>query len=135
MERTEYRRAAYRRPEQRSRRRRGGAGRVVGRILCVLLVTLLLLCAFLYGVMFLLCKGPSETARNIFVLSVRESSAMGFLADLFFSPEEIAAIEAGEEEVIEMDSSLIEIADRSDTEGPTADEWGYTDEDGDVILR
>ena len=68
------------------------AGTVIRRILCVLLVTVLLVCAFLYGVMFLLCKGPSETARNLFVLSVRESSALGFLANLYLSDAQIAEI-------------------------------------------
>ncbi len=136
MERTEYRRSEYIRPERRRpRRRRRGAGTVIGRILCVLLVTVLLLAAFLYGVMFILCKGPSETARDLFVLSVRETSAIGFLANLYFSDEEIAQIEAAQEEgPIEMDASLIEIASRDSEDASGADEWGYTDEDGDGLI-
>ena len=135
MERTQYRRAEYTRPRTRRRRRRGGVGTVVGRILCVLLVTVLLLCAFLYGVMFLLCKGPSETARNLFVLSVRESSALGFLANLYLSDAEIAEIEGARDEgPIEMDASLIEITERTTSDGSVADAWGYVDEDGDGLI-
>ena len=85
-------------------------GRVILRILCVLLVTVLLLCAFLYGVIFMLCRGPSETARNLFVRSVRETSAIGFLANLCLSDEEIEAIEASQIEVVpETDVSLIDM--------------------------
>ena len=112
------------------------AGRVILRIFIVLLVTLLLLCAFLYGVIYIVCRGPSVTARNQFVLSVRETSAIGFLADLVLSKEEIAAIEMQPEEVtVETDVSLIQIASPSenDTES-AADAWGYTDEDGDGLM-
>ena len=63
------------------------------RILCVLLTTLVLLVILLYFVMYLLCRGPSPTARDLFVRSVRETSAIGFLANLYLSDEEIAEIE------------------------------------------
>ena len=118
------------------RRPRLSAGRVLLRIFCVLLVTLLLLCAFLYGVIFIVCRGPSETARKQFVLSVRETSAIGFLANLVLSNEEIAAIETQPEEVtVETDVSLIQIADpTAKTDGPVVDEWGYADEDGDGLI-
>ena len=113
------------------------AGRVILRILSVLLVTLLLLCAFLYGVIFMLCRGPSETARNLFVRSVRETSAIGFLANLCLSNEEIAEIEASQLDTVpEIDVSLIEMTapeDRS-ADGDGADAWGYVDDDGDGII-
>lgn len=60
------------------------AGTVVKRCLLMLLVTILLLIFALYGVMFVLAKGPSPHARDLFVMSVRETSAVGFLANLFF---------------------------------------------------
>lgn len=111
-------------------------GRVLLRILCVLLVTALLLCVFLYGVIFVVCRGPSETARRQFVLSVKETSAIGFLADLVLSREEIAAIQTQPEEIaVETDVSLIRIAAPAENEdGPVADEWGYVDEDGDGLI-
>ena len=48
----------------------------VGKIFAILLETVLLLAVALYGVMFVLAKGPSPTARDLFVMSVRETSAM-----------------------------------------------------------
>lgn len=122
--------------KRRDRGGRLGAGRIVLRVLCVLLVTVLLVGAFLYGVMFVVCKGPSETARNLFVMSVRETSAIGFLAKLYFSDEEIAAIEARRLNAsVEMDPSLIVIASREETgEGQETDAWGYADEDGDGLI-
>jgi len=65
--------------------------KVVGKVMLVLVETVLVLAIALYGVLFILAKGPSHTARDIFVMSVRETSAMGFLANMFFTPEEIAA--------------------------------------------
>ena len=115
--------------------------KILGRFLLFLLETVLLLAIVLYGVMYVLAKGPSPTARDIFVMSVRETSAVGFLADLFFTPEEIAAIEAKnekEEEFIETDTSLIVIptepTGEQEATSPVTDEWGLLDEDGDGII-
>ena len=111
--------------------------KVAGKVAIVLLETVLLLVFALYGVMAVLAKGPSPTARDLFVLSVRETSAVGFLANLFFTDEEIAAIERVEEEAFEdTDTSLIVIPTTppDDGSGPKPDEWGLIDEDGDGII-
>ncbi|MBO5952976.1 MAG: phosphodiester glycosidase family protein [Oscillospiraceae bacterium] len=113
---------------------------VAGKTLLVLLETVLLLAVALYGVMYVLAKGPSPTARDLFVHSVRETSAVGFLANLFFTEDEIRQITAAGSvpEYEEMDTSLIEIPKPGDSEnpsgGPTADAWGLIDEDGDGII-
>ena len=121
-------------------------GRFFARWLIFLLLTAILLAVTLYGALYIVCKGPSESARDLFVMSVRETSAIGFLADLFLTEDEIAAIEnkSGVEEYIETDTSLITITkpeDSTDTQegenaqaGPVADEWGLVDEDGDGII-
>lgn len=113
--------------------------RFAGRFVLILLETVLLLAIALYGVMYILAKGPSPTARDLFVRSVRETSAIGFLADIYFTEEEIAAIENAEqvEEYKETDTSLITITkpeDKPETDGPVPDEWGLIDEDGDGII-
>ena len=110
--------------------------RLTGKIACILLETLLLICIALYGVMYVLAKGPSPTARNLFVLSVRETSAVGFLANLFFTEEEIAQIEAsgGVPEYDDTDTSLIVIPDPTVDDQPETDAWGLVDEDGDGII-
>lgn len=111
---------------------------IVGKVLIVLVETVLLLIFALYGAMAVLAKGPSPTARDLFVLSVRETSAAGFLANLFFTEEEIAAITQEEEEVYDdTDTSLIVIPTDpglDDDQGPKPDEWGLIDEDGDGLI-
>ena len=115
--------------------------RFLGRTLFLLVETVLLLTLILYGVLYVLAKGPSPALRDIFVQSVRETSAMGFLADLYFTEDEIAAIEAKKEpEFEDTDTSLIQIptVPAEDTLqedlGPQPDAWGLIDEDGDGII-
>ncbi len=110
------------------------------KFFALLIETVLLIALALYSVMFVLCKGPSESARDLFVMSVRETSAIGFLADMFFTEEEIAAIEAKNDDVYipPTDTSLVNIAVK-DPEmvvetGTSADQWGLVDEDGDGII-
>lgn len=111
----------------------------IGKLVVLLLETVLLLVIALYGVMYVLAKGPSPTARDLFVMSVRETSAIGFLADIYLTEDEIAEIEAGREveEYAQTDTSLITIAKPEENDvktGPVADEWGLIDEDGDGII-
>lgn len=63
-----------------------------GRFFATLGITAVLLVAFLYSVMFMLVHGPSPKAADLFVMSVRETSAIGFLANLFYSEDEIGEI-------------------------------------------
>lgn len=56
--------------------------------------TLGILCLFVYAGVNIICKGPSPTARDLFVNSVMETSAAKFLAYLCYSEEEIAEIRA-----------------------------------------
>ncbi len=110
------------------------AGFYLLRGLCVLLLTLAVAVGALYGLIRIMVDGPSETARELFVMSVRETSAIGFLADMFLTPEEIAQIEAGREiiEYPKTDTSLVTI--EAAEPGTKADEWGLADEDGDGIV-
>lgn len=113
----------------------------LGRFVLLLMETVLLVVMLLYGVMYVLAKGPSPTARDMFVMSVRETSAIGFLANIYFTDEEIAQIEANKNtgEYVETDTSLINISteptqSEEDGQGPKADAWGFVDEDGDGII-
>lgn len=118
---------------------------ILGRVLLFVLETALLLVIALYGLMFVLAKGPSTTARDLFVMSVRETSAMGWVANIYFSDEEIAEIENQKdvEDFIETDTSLIQIPKETEPQdgatptedaGPQPDAWGLIDEDGDGII-
>ena len=115
--------------------------RTLGRILLLLLETVLLICLALYGIMYVLAKGPSETARDLFVTSVRETSAIKFLADIYFTPEEIAEIETVKEvmEFAPTDTSMININTNPSSEenkGGWTDVHGvfHADEDEDGII-
>ena len=118
----------------------GRAAVALLKILAVAAETVLLIAAVLYAVMFLLTKGPSKSARDLFVMSVRETSAIGFLADWFLTEEEIEQIEASKNEEVyyaPTDTSLITISTdpKGETEsGPQTDAWGLSDEDGDGII-
>ena len=85
------------------------------KILCSVLTLLVLLLIAALGVMGILAKGPSPTAGRLFVLSVKETSAAGFLADIFLSEEEIAEILGGGGEVQEeeLDLSLISLPEKT----------------------
>lgn len=84
---------------------------VLGRIGIVLLTTLAIIFVWLYGVMAILCKGPSKTAKKQFVLSVQETSAIGFLANWFCSQEEIEAIKASNQVKDTQEISNTELVD------------------------
>lgn len=114
--------------------------RFLGCTAALLAETVVLLLTLAYGAMYVVCKGPSPTARNLFVMTVRETSAVGWLANLFFSEEEIAQLQSPPdvEEFQETDTSLINIVqpeESPDTSGaPQPDAWGLVDEDGDGII-
>ena len=106
------------------------------RLLAVLLGTALLLAAFLYGVMYLLCRGPSPTAKELFVLSTNETSAIGFLPRLYLSEAEIDEIlnrRAGQE-TEDTDVSLISVPQQEPENKLLPDAWGFVDEDGDGLI-
>ncbi len=131
--------------KKKSRRKARRFFGFLGKLLLFLVETALLLVIALYGVMFVLAKGPSPTARDLFVMSVRETSAVGWLANIYFTDEEIAKIEnrVEVEDYIETDTSLIQIPKETvdpegenspKDQGPKPDAWGLIDEDGDGII-
>ncbi len=98
-------------------------GKVAGRVLAFIFVTLLLVVVSLYGVMWVLMKGPSPSAQKLFTLSVRETSAVGFLANLYLTDDEIAAIvneNSAEASSETTNTSLITISE----EGQSSDNGG-----------
>lgn len=71
-------------------KKRLSIGKIIGRVLIVILTTLILVVIALYLLMLVIAKGPSKSAKKLFVCSVKETSAVGFLADWYYSDEEIA---------------------------------------------
>lgn len=113
-------------------------GRILAKILLILAETVLLLAIILYAAMYVMAKGPSPTIRKIFVTSVRETSAIGFLANLYLTEDEIAEIEAVKEteEYDPTDLSLFTEPETAggESDGPQEDAWGLVDDDGDGII-
>ncbi len=92
-------------------KKRGGPRRVksffayLGTLLAALLI-------FLTGVVFIFARGPSQSARDIFVVSVMQTSAAKFTARMFLPAEEVERILA-ENTVVDTgevsDGSLIHV--------------------------
>lgn len=108
---------------------------VIGKIALLILETLLLVVIGLYCIMFMICKGPSPSAKKLFVHSVKETSALKFLPEIYLPKEEVDAImnEGTEAEIEAMDTSLVNISEEPQNSSD-ADDWGYVDDDGDGII-
>lgn len=103
-----------------------------------LLVTVLMVVIGVLGVIFVLEKGPSPTAKKLFVLSVRETSAIGFLANLYLTDEEVAALTVSEDIIIPVDNtdpSLIDIPTPTPSNGPDEGNDDPEEDGGIEILR
>ncbi len=88
-------------------------GRIIGRTCFMIVWTLLLIVLILVGVIWVMEKGPSPTATNLFARSVRETSAIKWIADIFLSDEEVAALNSTDEKAAETEAvnvSLIHVA-------------------------
>ncbi|CVI72768.1 hypothetical protein NDGK_02703 [Clostridiales bacterium CHKCI001] len=115
--------------------------KLILRILSVIFVTLLLLVIGLYGVMWILVKGPSSAAKQQFVCAVQESSAMGWVANLYLSQAEIDEIleKNRMQEVAQgtvSDTDLIHIAEQEgNTEDPNAEVNGAPQEEPEIQIE
>ena len=61
----------------------------VGRFFAVLGITLLCFVLCLLGVIWVLERGPSPTVTGMFTRSVRETSAIRWISNIFLSDEEL----------------------------------------------
>ena len=100
------------------------AGRIVGRTLLVLLVTVLLLALLLVGVVFVALRGPSTTVQELLTRTLKETSAADFIPDLFLTEERVAEIMSyrdTETDTEEQDISLVTVHSPQDAETGEAD--------------
>ncbi len=70
--------------------------KIVGRVLAVLLITVVILAGSLYIMLYRCCNGPSETARNVFVTTLLETGKLKFLVSWVCPSETIQAIVDGQ---------------------------------------
>lgn len=64
----------------------------IGRFFAALFTTIGLVLVFILGICFILIHGPSKAAKNQFVCAVKETSAMGWVANIYLSQSEINEI-------------------------------------------
>lgn len=92
---------------------------MLGRTLFFLFLTVILLLAVLLGVIWVLEKGPSPTVTEIFCRSMRETSAIRWIPNIFLTDQEIDAFKSQSTETLEtqeVNTSLICIAQGGQTE-------------------
>lgn len=82
----------YSRLNRKTRRKKHKLVKIVSRFFIIFFTTILLLLVLLFGVLFILLKGPSEQATKLFALSCYETSAMKWVPGLFLSDSEFDAI-------------------------------------------
>lgn len=107
-----------------------GAVLTLSRVGVFLGVTLLLLLLVLLGVIYVMEKGPSPTMTETFCRSMRETSAIRWIPNIFLSDEEIDLLKSESTETAEteaVNTSLIHIA--ADEEA-----GGASDADGGLQL-
>ncbi len=118
-------------------KRKTNAGKITKRILLCVFTALILLCAFILGGVAVINYGPSKTARDLFVVSMLETSAAKFLATWYFSGDEINSI-VNENAVIPddglSDPSLININPGRTPETKQADYYFPFDEKGQPVV-
>lgn len=100
-------------------------GKILGRILIVLAVTVLAAALTLILSLNLICNGPSSAARELFVTTVLESGQLKFVASVFLSEEEISEIvsrTAMARMDTDIDTSLISIGHTDEAEEGTSED-------------
>lgn len=124
----------YRQKKEQKKSAWGTVGRVLFKIL-VLVLTVAILAAFvLYSACMTVAYGPSESARDMLVLSALQASATKWVPGLFLDEATVQAIldKSNERELEEVDFSDIsnpeDNQDGNNPSGGTADEWeGHED--------
>lgn len=88
------------------------AAKVILRTLLVLFTTVLLLFLAVVGVVWVVLRGPSPAAQELLTRSLKETSAIGFIPDLFLPKSRVSEIMRFREEtpeIEEVDTSLVTI--------------------------
>ncbi len=111
-----------RRP-RREKKKRGGAGRIVRRILLCLLVLLLSALYMLFSAVATVAHGPSETLRDLLVLSAMQASATKWVPGLFLSAETVNEIVENSKKVNTDTVSIEDYGTPAGDDNTQADIW------------
>ena len=115
-------------------------GRFLGSALLLFAVTVLAAAVTLVLSLNMICNGPSEAARELFVTTVLESGQLKFVASLFLSEEEISEIVSRTSMAqmdTDIDTSLISVdhTDREQKEETQGEQAANYDENGVEIIE
>ena len=73
--------------------------RRIGRFFTVFFLTLLLIVILVFGLIFVLERGPSPTVTELFCRSMKETSALKWIPGIFLSDEELSFLEVSAEDI------------------------------------
>ena len=111
-----------RRP-RREKKKRGGAGRIIRRILLCLLVLLLSALYMLFSAVATVAHGPSETVRDLLVLSAMQASATKWVPGLFLSADTVNEIVENSKKVNTDTVSIEDYGTPAGDDNTQADIW------------
>jgi len=125
--------------EMEKRRRKARIGKlmtVLDRVFGFMLVTVLVVGIAGLGLVYVFTKGPSETLRDDFVMTMLETRRFDFMSNLFLTSEEVQEIRKVNQQSVsyEQDSSLISISSAAAIGAATVEETYAQDDDGDGII-
>ena len=129
------------RERRRKKAKRKARSRTINRIFGFVLATIIMAGLGGLGLEYVLLKGPSETLRNTFAMTMFETRRFTWIPNIFLTEEEVAELRATRNQHVEedFDASLISLAVEEEepadpTDGPQPDAYGYIDEDGDGLI-
>ena len=106
---------------QKNRKRKNSKGTpTILKVAITVLITLAFVVIALLGVIFILEKGPSETAKVLFVKSCDETSAMKWVPHIFLNDEEVKKI-LSSSDMAEVGKDVVTDAQKIDTSKATQD--------------
>lgn len=106
------------------------------RLFGFMLATALVVLVAGLGLVYVFTKGPSESLRDDFVMTMLETRRFDFMSNLFLTSEEVQEIRKVNQETVtyEQDSSLISISSADAIGAATVEDSYAQDDDGDGII-
>lgn len=106
------------------------------RVFGFMLATALVVVIAGLGLVYVFTKGPSESLRDDFVMTMLETRRFDFMTNLFLTSEEVQNIRKVNQETVsyEQDSSLISISSAAAIGAASVEENYAKDDDGDGII-
>ena len=102
---------------KKEKKEKSKAARIIGGFFKVFFTLILAVLIFVVGAIYIFERGPSEEIRDLFVVTVQQSSAAKPLAKLFLSSDTVAKImeeNTAKDEDLITDADLVEIDETLD---------------------